>query len=232
VAHRPAADIDGVLRSHRRLLATVTSIDDATAARPSLLPGWDVAMLVTHLARNADGHAFAAEGARLGERRQRYPDRAARDAGIEAGRGRTAADLLDDFSGSMLRLEAAWEALPPEAWSLVAADAGGDDEPVVELPRFRWRETEIHHVDLGLAFTTADWDDEFVRTELDRWGPGIGERLVGGGAAVVATTDTGQSWSFGDPASARRVEAPACSILEWLIGRGAAGFPSLGPWSW
>ena len=69
----PIADIDGCTRSHARLLDELARLDDETAQRPSLLPGWDVAMLVTHLARNADSHSGMVEGAAAGEARQQYP---------------------------------------------------------------------------------------------------------------------------------------------------------------
>jgi hypothetical protein len=91
---------------------------------------------------------------------------------------------------------------------------------------------EIHHADLGLAFTADDWDEGFVRTELDRWGPGAGARLLDGGGLVVATTDTAQSWTAGDVATAHHVEAPARTVLEWLVGRRTDGLPALAPWSW
>jgi hypothetical protein len=114
---RPDDDLRRVRSAHARLLETVGGIDDATARRPSLLPGWDVAMLVTHLARNADGHTTVAEGARAGERRRRYPGREARDAGIEAGRGGRADEVADDLRASIDRLEQAWDTLPPGAWA-------------------------------------------------------------------------------------------------------------------
>jgi maleylpyruvate isomerase len=229
---RPDAHIDGVLRSHARLLETVAGIDDATARRPSLLPGWDVAMVVTHLARNADGHAWAAEGARLGESRQRYPSREAREAGILEGRGRPAAVLLDDFRASARRLEEAWSALPADGWAVTARSASDEPEPLVDLPLYRWRETEIHHADLGLAFTPAQWDPAFVAVELATWVPGLERRLPDGTGAVITSTETGQSWRVGDLTAASTVAAPSWQLLAWIAGRESAAFPELAPWEW
>lgn len=87
-------------------------------------------------------------------------------------------------------------------------------------------------VDLGLAFIAEGWDEELVRTELAIGGQGIGERLLDGGSIVGATTDTGQTWSSGDPATATRIEGLARTVLEWLTGRHPDGYPTLGPWSW
>ena len=36
------------------------------------------------------------------------------------------------------------------------------------LPARRWRETEVHHADLGLGYTFADMPADFVRPELRR----------------------------------------------------------------
>jgi Mycothiol maleylpyruvate isomerase N-terminal domain len=57
--------------AHRRLLATAIHVDDEIARRPSRLPGWTVGHVVTHLARNADGHVRRLEGALRG---LRFPD--------------------------------------------------------------------------------------------------------------------------------------------------------------
>src|SRR4051794_16906004 len=116
---RPDEDLRRGRVAHARLLDTMGGIDDDIVRRPSLLPGWDVAMLLPHLARNADGHTAVAEGARAGERRRRYPSREARDSGIEAGRGRSAAEVADDVRVAIDRLEQAWENLPPGAWGVV-----------------------------------------------------------------------------------------------------------------
>src|SRR2546423_3924129 len=129
---RPERDLEGVRRSHARLLETVASIDDTIAAQPSLLPGWDVAMLVTHLARNADSHTRGAVGAWAGESRRRYESPEARDVGIEEGRGRPARVVSDDLRTAVARLESTWAALPPEAWSGMALSATGESEPIAE----------------------------------------------------------------------------------------------------
>ena len=40
--------------------------------------------------------------------------------------------------------------------------------PLEMLPFSRWREVEIHHVDLGLGFGYQDWSEGFVAEELPR----------------------------------------------------------------
>jgi maleylpyruvate isomerase len=104
---------------------------------------------------------------------------------------------------------------------------------MAELPRYRWRETEVHHRDLGLAFDATDWDPAFVATELGIWMPGLADRLPDGTALEVTATDTGQTWTAGDgSAGFTSVEAPAAGLLAWLTGRGDDTLPRLSAWSW
>ena len=69
------------------------------ASAPSRLPGWSRAHVLTHLARNADGHRRMIEGAARGEVLEQYAGGVeGRNAGIDAGAGRPAADVLADFA--------------------------------------------------------------------------------------------------------------------------------------
>lgn len=78
----------------KKLLKTVSTLDDAAAAGASLLPDWDRSMVITHLAANADGVRRAVEAARRGDTGEVYPGgKTARDAEIEAGRALPAQEL-------------------------------------------------------------------------------------------------------------------------------------------
>jgi maleylpyruvate isomerase len=44
---------------------------------------------------------------------------------------------------------------------------------VAELPFRRWREVEVHHVDLDLGYGPADWPDAYVEEELARTVAGL-----------------------------------------------------------
>ena len=228
----PTDDLAGVRRSTARLLETVGRIDDETAARPSLLPGWTVAMLVTHLARNADSHRGMLEGAALGEARNQYPSYEERDAGIEAGRGRSAAEVVDDLQEALARLDGAWTAMPDDAWAFTALTTDGKPNPVRDLPFQRWREVEVHHADLGLGFTVGEWDEGYVLAELEATVGALEPRLPPGVAYSLAATPDVAEWVVPEGGSASvRVEAPARDLLAWLLGRRDEGFPSLGPWA-
>ncbi|MCU1483464.1 MAG: hypothetical protein JWN67_210 [Actinomycetia bacterium] len=229
---RPDDDIDGCTRSHARLLDELARLDDETAAQPSLLPGWDVAMLVTHLARNADSHTGMVEGAAAGEARQQYPSQEVRERDIEAGRGRPAAEAVADLRSSIARLESAWTALDDEAWARVARTTGGDPNPVADLPFQRWREVEVHLVDLGIGFTHHEWDETYVVAELDASVAVLGDRLAPGTGIALTASDLGRRWTAGAERVTTQVEAPARDLLAWLLDRRTDGFPEIGPWKW
>ena len=159
----------------RWVLATVAAMTDADAAAGSLLPGWSRGHVVTHLARNADSLTWVLDGARLGEVRDQYPTEGMREADIDAGAGRTASELHDDLVTACARLEAAWAALDDAAWSRECRMRAGLC-PAAELPFRRWREVEVHHVDLGLAYTPADWPPAYVEAELVRLLPRLPDR--------------------------------------------------------
>lgn len=158
--------IDGCELAHRRLRITLGRIDDDAVRTPSRLAGWSIGHLLTHLARNADGHTRILEGAMKGEHLQQYAGGVeSRNADIEAGAGRSAQELIDDAIDSFARLERVWAAMTPGAWDGHGL-AGDEVRPCRQLPFFRWREVEVHHVDLGLGYEPSDWPEEYVAIEL------------------------------------------------------------------
>jgi maleylpyruvate isomerase len=201
----PAAAIEACRAAHERVIATASGIDDATARRPSSLPGWTVGHVLTHIARNADGHTRRLEGALRGEDVARYPGgMPARDEDIEAGAARPAHELAADILESARRLEDTWQRSAEAGWP--NSDFLGDDHfPTPGSPLRRLREVEMHHVDLGLGYEPTDWPDFYVDWEL----PHALSRLP---QRIPTPTDT------------RR-------LLAWLTGR--APWPTdlqLGPW--
>ena len=207
-------DVASVQDSHVRLLQTLAGVTEADARRPSRLPGWTVGHVLTHLARNADSHVRMLEGAMRGEVADQYPGgRERRDADIEAGAGRPALDLVADVAASAGRLEEVWAATPGEVWRAGQGRVVGGIWPLAELPFRRWREVEIHHVDLGLAYSVEDWPDAYVDAELARALPTLSTRLPAGAAF--------------DPEGVDRRR-----LLAWIVGRSdAAGLPPLSPWT-
>ncbi len=164
-------DLAGARAAHRRLLADLADLADpggAVARRPSLLPGWTVGHVLAHLARNADSHVRLLDAGARGEVTEQYAGGAAgRDAEIERDARRPTAELVADVAASAAALEQRWATMP--SWAGEGVTVGGP-VPLRELPFRRWREAEVHRVDLGLGVTAADWPADYVRLELVRMG--------------------------------------------------------------
>ena len=222
-------------KSHARLALTLAGVTDTDARRPSLLPGWSVGHVLTHLARNADSHVRMLEAAAVGEVADQYPGgNERRAADIEAGAGRPAAELVADVTSTAARLEAAMEATPDAAWRAGRGRVVSGIWPLADLPFRRWREVEVHHVDLGLRYGVFDWPEEYVDEELPRTVAGLPARLEPGTAVELRAADTGERWLIPEEAAAVRhsVIADRRLLLGWLLGRaGDRGFPPLGPWA-
>lgn len=152
--------------THARLLATAERITDEELRQPSRLPGWTIAHVLTHIARNADGHIHRLEGALVGQDRPRYPGGPAqRDADIEEGVSRGAVEILADLHGTRRALDETWQRCVDAGWPH-AELRGEDNWPTTASPSRRLREVEMHHVDLGLGYEPSDWPEHYVAWEL------------------------------------------------------------------
>jgi maleylpyruvate isomerase len=198
-----------VRESHARVETTLAELTDDEARGPSQLPGWTRGHVATHLSRNADALWRFARGVLAGVPvTQMYPGGPdARAAAIEEGADRPASLLAADFRFAGSRLVAMLGEISedlfetPVAWSRPVSAR--------DLPVLRWRELEIHHVDLGLDYTASDWPAEFVQSTLESELPRLRE-------------------------AAPEVSVPELAdheLLAWLIGRPQSdGLPQLPPW--
>ncbi|MCQ1951446.1 maleylpyruvate isomerase family mycothiol-dependent enzyme [Arthrobacter sp. zg-Y859] len=182
------------LEAQARLTRRAAGLSDTDVLAPSRLPGWTVGHVLTHLARNADAHARRLSGALEGHDVPRYPGGAEQRAReIEEGAGRAAAETIADLSSSMLHLEKVLNLSDAAGWPNGHL-MGDDSYGVAACPAHRLREVEMHHVDLGLGYTPADWPEEYVAWDLPVLLATVPERL-------------------GSPAKQR-------SFMAWLSGRG------------
>ncbi len=213
-AGAPTDDLARVQAAETRCRDVLGSLTDADSRRASLLPGWTVGHLVTHLARNADSHRRRADAARRGEVIDQYPGGlAARAAEIDAGAGRPAVELRDDASHAADAMQAAWRDVPPAAWANVTRDVSGRERPLHALPARRWQELEVHLVDADLGVTPHDWSDDFVTVFLPLLRSTLPDRLP---------ADT--------PGAPHHLDER--DELAWLYGRlTAPDLPVLAPWS-
>lgn len=173
-------EIEGCVQSHAKLRSAVAGLTDSQVASPSLLPGWTVGHVLSHIARNADGMSRRVEAALEGETVDQYiGGPTGRAAEIEAGATRSAPTIVADLTTSAQRLDDLFASVPDDPWPRPVRTVRGDQHPMSKLPLRRWREVEVHLVDLDLGATPAAWPDELVDLQLPRLTANLADRCDG-----------------------------------------------------
>ena len=142
------------------LLETASRLGDDDMRRPSLLSGWTRGHVLTHLARGGEALRNLIEG------REAYASPQARDAAIEAGAGRSAAELVTDVRASAAALRESALAQPDDAWNRQVSVLGHGSFPAGQILTRRLVELELHHVDLDAGYRPGDWPTTFNELEL------------------------------------------------------------------
>jgi maleylpyruvate isomerase len=125
--------------------------------------------VLSHLARNAESHVHVLQCAARGEVGEQYVGGAkARKEGIETHALDSAESLVASVRKSIYALEGQWAATNSEGWQGHGVNSAGATIAMSDIVFLRWREVEVHHADLALAFTFANWNSTYVRMELDR----------------------------------------------------------------
>ncbi|MCP2341189.1 maleylpyruvate isomerase family mycothiol-dependent enzyme [Actinomadura rupiterrae] len=215
-----AAALAAIEAGAERLAKSVGGLSDAELRGASGLPGWTRGHVATHVARNADSLWNLLEWARTGVKVPQYPSLEAREEGLRAGAGRGGDELVEDLRVSAERFMAQARALPDAAWDVPVQGLFGPAFPVWFVLHRRWREIEVHHVDLAAGYGPADWPEDYVRAELDVTFQGLvehGPEARGGlDGARLRATDTGQAIDLGD---GTEVTGSAAALLAWITGR-------------
>ncbi|MEJ7647896.1 MAG: maleylpyruvate isomerase family mycothiol-dependent enzyme [Nakamurella sp.] len=196
----PTEEIIGSRTAHDRLHVTLGTLTADQLQRPSLLPDWTIGHLLAHLVGNGESVIRRLNGAIDGQQVEMYPGgRAGRNAFIAEFAGAPLEELVGRLEHVDETLDELFRTLDPDVWDVVVLSR--DDAPVLagELPFHRWREVEIHLVDLGLGHTPADWSPELVERML----PG----LIGDLRSRVEPADLA-GWLVG--------RAPAPELGAWL----------------
>jgi maleylpyruvate isomerase len=204
-------DVD---RATERLVHTAEPLDPAVISAPSLLPGWTVGHVLTHVARNADAYTNLLTWARTGIETPAYPSPEARAAGIEAGAARPLAEQIEDIRTAHERFADAGAAMPAEAWTFHLPSTG---QSAAAVPWARLREVEVHHVDLGVGYGPGDWSDAFALRLLreivtgakDDWPPMILRPYGLEHPLIIGAADD----------SAPTIGGPTRVLAAWLAGR-------------
>ncbi|NHU84814.1 maleylpyruvate isomerase family mycothiol-dependent enzyme [Kocuria sp. JC486] len=154
------------LSAQARVLSSVERLSDHEVAEPSALPSWSRAHVITHLARNADGHRRRLNGALAGVDTPRYANGSLqRNQEIEVGAHRSADELVTDLAQSQELLANTLRQCMEADWTN-AEYMATDTYPVRGCPARRLRELEMHHVDLDTGYTPMDWPSIYVDWDL------------------------------------------------------------------
>jgi maleylpyruvate isomerase len=201
----------------RRLVRTVDGLTDEQWAEPSLLPGWSRAHVVAHLTLNAEALSAALEGVHEGRSVPMYASDEARDRDIDELAGAGPSALRDRFYAAGTVLGEWVEELADNLTDVtIERTPGGRSFTAGKVGTMRTREVEIHHADLGLDYTAADWPPAFAALVLSSRAadhpPGPGP--------VAHAVDLDRSFTFGD-GSGPTVTGTGSALAWWVTGRGA-----------
>jgi maleylpyruvate isomerase len=225
----PAADVVAahVLAGHERLAGLLRGLTDEDVRAPSALPGWSRAHVLSHVEQVTNAMARQAEHAVVRSAIEVYDGgRLTRDAAIEHGASRGAAELADAVRASATRLGRVWGSLSERDWARPVAYRDG---VLAGTATALWREVEIHTADLRLG--EVRWSPEFCR---HLWGF-LAPRVPDGVHLTLAPAGLAP-WSTGDSTPVV-VRGDATDVTAWLAGREPAGplvvdgvLPDLLPW--
>jgi maleylpyruvate isomerase len=188
----PYEDLAGARDATSRLVTHLDAVGPGPLGEPSRLPDWTRAHVVAHLAGNALSHVRMLDGCLAGEVRAQYEGgREAREAAIEELAADSAA-AVEEHRQACAALDQRWERMQPAHWERDVLWLDGGTAPALTTLWSRWKEVEIHRVDLGLSYEPADWAPDFaarlLEELLDRTGlrAVVQERVRGSDAAVAA----------------------------------------------
>lgn len=211
------AFLDGIRKLDDEWARAIGGLGEPELRAPSTLPGWSRAHVLAHIARNADGLRNLLTWANTGVETPMYVSPEAREADIEAGAGRGAADILADFVASAARFEEYAGGMPDDAWAREARNRQGAPVSGAVVARMRLSELTIHLADLDLGY------------DLDRvlglLGPlagdvvqhAISSRSAHLPALRLVAAGTGE-WTMG-AAPGATVSGTGGQLLAWLSGR-------------
>lgn len=190
---KPTVEIDRCRVAQAELDRRLVGLTEEAARRPSRLPDWTVAHVLAHIARNADSVVRRLQGAIDDEVVDQYAGGpAGREAEIEESAPLPVGELVGYVGRSSAAVDRVIAAMPDEAWDRLSRGVGGNLAPAHRVVYSRWREVEVHHVDLGLGYAPADWPAALVEGWLPDVLSGLPDR------------------------------ADHAELLAWAIGRGPA----------
>lgn len=210
------AYLDGIRRLDDEWARAIGGLGEPELRAPSALPGWTRAHVLAHVARNADGLKNLLTWANTGVETPMYASPEARDADIEAGAQRGAADILADFVASAARFEEYAAAMPDDAWEREARNRQGAPVSGAVVARMRLSELAIHLADLERGY-----DLDRVLGPLGPLAEDVVQHAIVSRSAhlpALRLVADGFEWTMG--AAPKTTVTGSCGqLLAWLSGR-------------
>jgi len=117
------------------------------------------------------------DGALAGQLVEQYAGGApGRASAIDALATQEPGECITRASDAANRLDALFNELSNDAWSLTVRTVKGGTHAVERLPFRRWREVEVHLVDLDVGVELTSWPDDFIDLALPRLIAGLADR--------------------------------------------------------
>jgi maleylpyruvate isomerase len=207
----------------RHLATALGRLVDEEFDRPSLLPGWDRAHVLAHVANNADALINLLTWARTGVETPMYASPEARDAGIEETAELPADQLRAAVLAATERLVAAVRAMREPEWAAEVRTNRGRTVTAADVPWMRCCEVWVHAVDLDAGVTFGDVPEDVQAALVDEvfrvW-----DRREQAPDVVLFAGD--REWGTGSLA----VAGPLPAVTAWVTGRSAGnGLAADGP---
>jgi maleylpyruvate isomerase len=219
--------LNDVKTAAAQLTALVADLSEETARGDSVLPGWSRGHVITHIANFSEAMTRQVEEALQGRLAEFYDGgRPGRDAAIEAGANRPAAELEAHLLTATTTLLATFDKVGPDDWQRPITHRTSNLAAAVNTT---WRELLIHTTDLGLAVTPADWPSTFCLHLLEFLRPRTPEDT-----ALILIPTEGPTWQNGT-GEPRTLTGDLQALTAWFAGRIPATSihgtsPELLPW--
>ena len=203
----------------RRFREAVDGVSEPELLKPSWLPGWSRAHLISHVTRNAEALTNLVRWASTGIETPMYASDAQRVANIERGAREPLAAMRAALEDGDRRLLEAFATLDDAAWDATVHTAHGRRISARQIPWLRAREVWIHAVDLRTVMALdqfpVDLTDALI-ADVVRWRSERDDCPH----VVLSADDAAREWTMGaNRGDLAVVSGPLDRLLAWLLGR-------------
>lgn len=218
LGEEPTEDVEDLRLATALLIGDVRGLDESAVRAASLLPDWSRGHVLAHLAQNAAGGTRMLAGVRTGIPGREYVSLDARASDIEDGSHASADALAEAVATTAGAFAQACTRLSPREWSVPVVWTTGQQAPAFEVVVNRLFEVQIHHVDLDVGYSVADWPIDFTTRAFDI--------IVGAYASrtdlealTIEVVGTSDRRSIGTGPSSTLVGGSLTGVVTWLLGR-------------